>query len=95
VARSIHGTLVANTPATIATIIAGWPGINILNRSQTGTIWVTLDGSTPAIAGAGSYPVLGVRYFPSSYGQGASAVVKAVSSAALDWTVEVDSGSVT
>lgn len=65
-----------------------WPdGITVINRSQTGTIWVRLDGVNPVAAGDNSHPVLGVRYFPAPRVQEA-VTVKLISDAALDYTVE-------
>ena len=86
-----NGTLTASTVATV-TVSDAFPGINIVNRSQTGTIWVTLDGSTPTVAGANCYPVLGVRYFNVAGPHATAVTVKLISSSALDYTVEGDPG---
>ena len=62
-------------------------GITVINRSQTGAIWVRLDGPDPEVEGDNSHPVLGVRYFPAPRAQQA-VTVKLLSDEALDYTVE-------
>lgn len=82
------GTLTASTVATVA-ITDAWPdGITVVNRSQTGTIWVRLDGTDPTVAGDDCYPVLGARHFPATTVRKEAVTVKLISSAALDYTVE-------
>lgn len=80
------GTLTAGQAATV-TITDAYPSVLVINRSGTGAIWVTLDGSTPTVAGANCYPVLGSRSFGIDPGSRPT-VVKLISSAALDYTVE-------
>lgn len=80
------GTLTSNVAATV-TITDAYPSVLITNRSGTGTIWVTLDGSTPTVAGANCFPVMGTR----SWGIDAlvrPTTVKLIANAALDYTVE-------
>lgn len=87
------GTLVADAVTTV-TITDTWPGgIEVVNRSQTGQIWVRLDGVAPTVAGDDCFLVMGARYFdPPGPGIAGSntenTVVKLISSAALDYTVE-------
>jgi hypothetical protein len=79
------GTLTANTVATVS-IDNAQRGLDIVNRDQTGEIWVTLDGTTPTVAGDNCYLVLGARFFET---QGiATATVKLISSLPLRYTVE-------
>lgn len=83
-AYALSGTLAANVVTSV--IVAGWPyGINVVNRSGTGTIWVRMDGVDPTVAGQDCFPVLGARNFPSP---GANVNVRLISSGALDYTVE-------
>lgn len=86
-----HGTLVASTVAPV-TVTDGYPGVVVLNRSATGTIWVRLDGTDPTVAGANCYPVMGVRYFRVPGPHAVTVTVKLIASAALDYTVEGDPG---
>lgn len=85
------GTL---TPSAITsvTITEGYPSVEIVNRSLTGTIWVTLDGTDPTVAGDNCYPVLGVRVFNLPAPHTTAVTVKLLSTAALDYTVEGDPG---
>ena len=87
-----HGTLTANAVTTV-TVNDGYPGVTVLNRSQTGTIWVTLNGSAPTVAGTGCYPVLGLRYFHIPPPHTTAATIKMIAATALDWTVEGDPGA--
>lgn len=91
-ARSVqNGTLTASTVATIS-VTEATPAITIINRSQTGTIWATLSGATPTVAGAGCYPVLGASTFMVSTPHTTAVSVKLISSAALDYSVVGDPG---
>jgi hypothetical protein len=64
-AKSTHGTLSANTVASVS-ITPGSEGIVVVNRTLSGEIWVRIDGVDPQIAGDGSYVVIGAREFPMS-----------------------------
>lgn len=46
-----HGTLVA-TVVTTVTIDPGVSAVRVVNRSSTGDIYFTVDGSTPAVEGS-------------------------------------------
>jgi hypothetical protein len=84
VAFAASGTLVGNTVTTVT--VRGWTyGINVINRTGTGQIWVTINGTTPTVAGADCFVVLGARNFPCN---NADTVVKLICSAANDYTVE-------
>jgi hypothetical protein len=83
-ANAKSGTLVANTVATV-TVDADGRGIQVVNRTQTGVIWVRLDGVTPVAAADDNFVVLGVRHFPTRTG---SITVKLISADALAYTVE-------
>jgi hypothetical protein len=85
------GTLVANTVTPVA-VLNCFPGINVVNRSGSGTIWVRLDGVDPTVAGDNCFPVLGVRYFSVPAANADKITVKLISTAALDYTVESDPG---
>lgn len=82
------GTL---TPATVATVTItdGYPdGVWVANRSQSGQIWVRFDGVNPTVAGDDCCLVMGFRLFPVTTVGKETIVVKLISSAALDYTVE-------
>lgn len=85
------GTLTPSTVATV-TVLNCFPGLNIVNRSGSGTIWVRLDGQDPTVAGDNCFPVLGVRYFSIPSTNADKVTVKLISTAALDYTVEGDPG---
>jgi hypothetical protein len=89
VASTAHGTLTANVVASVP-VAPGSAGIVVVNRDQTGSIWVRIDGTDPSIGGAGSYVVLGAREFPMTRKQvqAGTVTVKMISSAARAYTVE-------
>lgn len=79
------GILTANTVATVS-IDNAQRGIDVINRDQAGEIFVTLDGTTPTVAGDNCYIVLGARFFDT---QGiATATVKLISALPLRYTIE-------
>lgn len=87
--RAKSGTLVANTVTSVTVTDVNPGGVEIVNRSQTGQIWVTLDGTEPTVAGDDCFIVLGARYFENpTVPAREQVVVKLISSAALDYTVE-------
>lgn len=86
-AATAHGTLTANA-VTSVTLDADTDGIQVVNRSQTGAIWVRVDGSAPTVGGANSYVVLGARSF--TIRRRGSLTIKLISDEALDYTVEAD-----
>lgn len=93
-ARTVqNGTLTANTVATVSVTEAN-PAITVINRSQTGTIWATLTGVAPTVAGANCYPVLGASTFMVSTPHATAVTVKLIASAALDYSVVGDPGGV-
>ena len=83
-ANAKSGTLVASTVSTV-TVSADGRGIQVVNRTQTGVIWVRLDGVDPAAAADENFAVLGVRHFPTRTG---SIEVRMISADALAYTVE-------
>lgn len=83
-ANAKSGTLVASTVSTL-TVSADGRGIQVINRTQTGVIWVRLDGTDPVAAADDCFAVLGVRHFPTRTGV---ITVKMISAGALDYTVE-------
>lgn len=90
-ARSVSGTLTPDEVATV-TVSGAMPGggIEIINRSQSGTIWVRCDGYDPEVAGTSSHPVLGARRIPYGWFRGSDVEVRMISDEALAYTVEVD-----
>lgn len=89
-ARAVSGTLTEDTPATVTLTNVASDGIEIINRSGSGTIWYRLDGTNPTVAGDNCHPVLGARYIDNPHVVNAGAVVvKLISNEALDYTVEV------
>jgi hypothetical protein len=87
--RTSHGVTVANVVST-AVIDAGLSVLTIVNRQQAGTLFVTVDGSTPTIGGAGTYSVMGTRLL-SAPGPYASTTVQLISSTAVAYSVEGES----
>lgn len=88
-ASTAPGVLTANE-VTVVTLAPGFGGLVVVNRSQSGEIWVTINGDEPEVAGEGSYCVLGARDFPlTRYRlQQGPVTVKLISSEALAFTVE-------
>lgn len=60
---------------------------SITNRSNTGEIYITINGPDPAIKGAQSYLVSGYRAFRIITNEDVN--IKLISSAALDFSVEL------
>jgi hypothetical protein len=82
------GTLTPSTATPIAITDAFPGGIWVHNRTQTGEIWVRLDGTPAAVAADDNFLVSGSRHFPP-YRIGTEAVtVSLISNQALDYTVE-------
>jgi hypothetical protein len=87
-AATDHGTLTADEIKTV-TVTAGREGVVIVNRTQTGVIWVRIDGEDPAEEAADSYAVFGVREFPLSRTKaGLPMTIKMLSNADKTYTVE-------
>jgi hypothetical protein len=87
-AKAKHGTLTANTVATVTldTPFRYTAIVDVINRSMTGEIYVTTDGTDPTVAGDDTILVAGVTSFARP--NGASLTVKLISSAALSYTVQ-------
>jgi len=62
-ATTAHGTLNANEVASVA-VESGRGGIVIVNRQQSGVIWVRLDGVDPQPEQPDTFAVYGAREFP-------------------------------
>lgn len=62
--RVSHGQLTATTVKTVG-IDAYTTQITILNRSQTGEIYFTVDGSIPTVGGEGCYVCIGSTTVPT------------------------------
>lgn len=87
-AATAHGGLTANTVKNVE-VEAGRNGIVIVNRAQTGVIWVRLDGEDPTPEGDGSYAVFGAREFDLTRTQQRSNInVRMVADAPLTYSVE-------
>lgn len=82
-AATAHGTLTPNE-VTEVEVQSGWTGLEIINRSQHGTLWVRFDGQDPTPGGADSFCVLGAR----SFGRRGTANVRIMATEALDFSVE-------
>lgn len=89
-ARSVSGTLTPDTVATVTITPVDSTGIEIINRSASGTIWYRADGTAPTVAGDDCHPVLGARQVDNPFTVDArTVVIKLISTSALDYTVEV------
>lgn len=89
-ANAKSGTLTPNVVTAVA-ITNGWPdGVEVINRTGTGQIWVRLDGVNPTVAGDDCYVVLGARRFdpPDGANRPWPLSVRLISTEALDYTVE-------
>jgi hypothetical protein len=89
--RAVHNTLVATTVDTV-TLTAQYNRVEILNRSASGDIFVTLDGSTPSVGGNDTYviPATGVGTFVNPNWTNEppiSTVVKLISSGTPSYSV--------
>lgn len=90
-ARSVSGTLTEDQVEEVTLTGVTGAGIEIINRSQTGTIWYRCDGGDPEPGADNSHPVLGSRRVDNPFGlRAGTVVVKLISDAALDFTVEAD-----
>jgi hypothetical protein len=83
-AYAASGTLTGGAVTTV-TVTATADGVEVINRTQTGEIWVRLDGTDPTVAGADCFVVLGARLFPARNGL---VTVKLIASSALAYAVE-------
>jgi len=75
--RIKHGTLAAAVVAT-ETVDAFTQQITVVNRSQTGEIYFTVDGSTPTVKGNDTYICLGAKAV-SAYSYTSASTVKLIS----------------
>jgi hypothetical protein len=85
-AASEHGTLSAGV-VTAVTIDTSAKGFEVVNRDQTGEIWVRVDGGEPEPRGAGSFVVLGARRFGGSNRAG-PVTIKLIAEADRQFSVE-------
>ncbi len=86
---SVHGTLVPGQVTTVNISADRVQGVNIVNRSLTGELWVRFDGADPEEEGEGSFAVLGARNYPypkTAAGEGVE--IRLVSSDAVKFSVE-------
>lgn len=87
-ASTAHGGLTADTVKSVE-VDAGREGIVVVNRAQTGVIWVRIDGTDPAPEAPGTYAVFGAREFPMTRAQSFKTVdVRMVADTDLTYTVE-------
>lgn len=84
-ANAKHGTLTGSAVTAVA-VVADLNGLQIVNRTQTGAIYVRLDGVDPTVAGDDCFVVLGARHFPT--GRTGSIDVRMISSDNLAYSVE-------
>ena len=85
--RAAHATLVATTVDTV-TLTGSYARVEVRNRS-TGDIFLTLDGSTPTVAGNETLvvPANSVGSFPNVAGISAPVTVKLISSGTPAYSV--------
>jgi len=62
-AVAVHGTTTANVVTTVTIDVGGFGGFVVVNRDQTGEIWVRYDGVNPVALADDSFVVLGARQF--------------------------------
>lgn len=87
-ASARHGTLVANTVTTVTIDTTGDYSeiVDVINRSQSGEMYVTADGTAPTVTGNDTRAVMGVTSFRRR--TAAPFVVKLISTAALSYSVQ-------
>jgi len=88
-ATTAHGTLNANEVTSVA-VESGWGGIVVINRAQTGVIWVRLDGQDPEPEQPNTFAVFGAREYPadSREDQVRTVEVRMLSDTAVQYSVE-------
>ncbi len=84
IVNSTSGTL-TNNVVTRLNVNTSSDGVEIVNRSQNGELWVRLDGTDPTIAGDNCFIVLGARLFPTVNG---NVDVRLIASTPIKYTVE-------
>lgn len=87
-ARIFHGTLTANVVSSVI-VDSNTTQILITNRSQTGEIYATVDGSDP-VATTNGYVVMGTRALVCP-GFTNATPVKLISTGALKYSIEGES----
>lgn len=85
--RTKSGTLTGGAVTTVL-ISNHNNAVEVVNRAQTGAIWVRVDGVDPTVAGDDCYVVLGARRIPVSGPDITDAEVRLISDANLAYTVE-------
>lgn len=85
--RIKSGTLTGGAVTTVS-ITHHNNAVEVVNRTQTGAIWVRVDGTNPTVAGDDCYVVLGARRIPVPGPDITAADVRLISADALDYTVE-------
>ncbi len=86
--RVHNGTLTANDVTTVGiTRHAG--KLSVTNRSDSGTIWVRLDGEDPQVEDEDCFPVLALQtaHFDTAVPAINAAQIKLISDESLDYTV--------
>lgn len=86
-AHTVSGVLVAGVVSTVTVESDSRGGYEVVNRSQTGEIWVRADGTDPTVGGADSWVVLGARRFRSRFNP---ITVRLISTGALNYAVDGD-----
>lgn len=83
-ARISHGTLTANA-VTSVTLDPCNSQVTIINRTRSGEIYFTVDGTDPTIGGNNSFVCLGTR--PAAVDYMTAPTVKLISNTALLYSV--------
>ena len=83
-ARIAHGTLAAN--AVTSVVLDQWTSqVTVINRTKTGEIYFTVDGTDPVVLGSNSYVSLGSRAVNTDIA--GATTVKMISSTAVAFSV--------
>jgi hypothetical protein len=87
-ARISHGTL---SPGVVSSFVVDTMTgvITITNRSQSGEIYVTVDGTTPVVGSVG-YVVMGTRAIPAPQFNNPT-TVKLISAGSPNYSIEGES----
>jgi hypothetical protein len=83
---STHQTLTGATVDTV-NLPSDFQSVEVLNRDSTSTIYFTVDGTTPTVAGDGTLVVLPGAALSQAVSGAGNTVVKLISSGAAAYSV--------